>query len=179
MNAGTTPDVRAIDVETLAGWIGQGDVELVDIREPCEFAEGSIPGAVLVPTSIFDPACVPRPEGKRVVIYCEAGVRSEQAARRLLRAGRSEVVHLAGGIRAWRTAGKEVRGGRGARVSIARQVQIAAGSMVAAGAGLALVSPWFLILPAFVGLGLVFAGVSNTCGMAALLSVMPWNREPA
>ena len=60
-----------------------------------------------------------------------------------------------------------------------RQVQIVAGSLVALGVALGvLVSPWMLILPAFVGCGLVFAGVSGWCGMARLLAVMPWNSTP-
>ena len=59
-----------------------------------------------------------------------------------------------------------------------RQVQITAGSMVVLGIVLALlVSPWFMALSAFVGAGLVFAGVSNTCALAAILGMMPWNRR--
>jgi hypothetical protein len=59
-----------------------------------------------------------------------------------------------------------------------RQVQIFVGSLAAAGAILALaVNPWFAILPLFLGCGLLFAGISGTCGMALLLGRMPWNRE--
>jgi rhodanese-related sulfurtransferase len=59
-----------------------------------------------------------------------------------------------------------------------RQVQIAAGSLVFLGTSLgAFVSPWFLILSAFVGAGLVFAGVTNTCAMAMLLAKLPYNRQ--
>jgi predicted branched-subunit amino acid permease len=58
-----------------------------------------------------------------------------------------------------------------------RQVQIAAGSLVVIGVLLgALVHPGFYALSAFVGAGLVFAGVSGFCGMARLLVLMPWNR---
>jgi len=58
-----------------------------------------------------------------------------------------------------------------------RQVQITAGSLVVLGIVLAvLYSPWFMALSAFVGAGLVFAGVSGFCGMANLLAFMPWNR---
>ena len=57
-----------------------------------------------------------------------------------------------------------------------RQVQIAAGSLVLLGA---IVSPWLYGLSAFVGAGLVFAGVTGTCGLARLLRVMPWNRPVA
>jgi hypothetical protein len=55
-------------------------------------------------------------------------------------------------------------------------VRIAAGSLVVLGVGLSVVSPWFVLLAGFVGAGLVFAGITNTCGMGMLLAKMPWNR---
>jgi rhodanese-related sulfurtransferase len=66
---------------------------------------------------------------------------------------------------------------RTAPLPIMRQVQIAAGLLVLLGIALAvLVSPWFMALPAFVGAGLVLAGLTGFCGMANLLRHMPWNR---
>jgi hypothetical protein len=62
-------------------------------------------------------------------------------------------------------------------MSLERQVRIAAGSLVVLGTVLgAFVHPAFLGLPAFVGAGLIFAGVTDTCGMGMLLARMPWNR---
>jgi hypothetical protein len=61
-----------------------------------------------------------------------------------------------------------------------RQVQIAAGSMVVLGVLLgAFVTPGFYLLSGFVGAGLVFAGVTGTCGLARVLRMMPWNRRAA
>ena len=59
-------------------------------------------------------------------------------------------------------------------------MRIAAGSLVVLGTALgAFVHPAFLGLSAFVGAGLVFAGVTDTCGMGMMLARMPWNRaEP-
>jgi hypothetical protein len=83
---------------------------------------------------------------------------------------------LDGGLNAWLGAGLEVERGR-KRLSLERQVRIAAGSLAALGGVLALlVNPLFALLPAFVGSGLVFAGVTDTCGMAMLLSRLPYNR---
>jgi len=67
---------------------------------------------------------------------------------------------------------------RGRRtMSLERQVRIAAGSLVLVGAVLALVvHPYFAALSALVGAGLIFAGVTDTCGMALLLARMPWNQ---
>ena len=57
---------------------------------------------------------------------------------------------------------------------------IAAGALACAGGVLAVaVSPWFGLLPAFVGAGLVYAGVTDRCGMAMLLGKLPYNRRGA
>lgn len=65
-------------------------------------------------------------------------------------------------------------------IELMRQVQIAAGSMVVLGVVLGvLVAGPFYILSAFVGAGLVFAGLTGTCGLASLLRRMPWNRSIA
>ena len=88
-------------------------------------------------------------------------------------------VNVEGGTLAWEQAGLPVVRGKKA-MSLERQVRIAAGSLVVLGTALgAFVHPGFLGLSAFVGAGLVFAGVTDTCGMGMVLARMPWNRaEP-
>lgn len=62
-------------------------------------------------------------------------------------------------------------------IGIQRQVQISAGSLVLLGVILGTwLHPGWYGLSAFVGAGLTFAGLSNTCAMALLLARMPWNR---
>ena len=39
------------------------------------------------------------------------------------------------------------------------------------------VHPWWIGLSAFIGAGLIFSGVTDTCGMAMLLGRMPWNQQ--
>jgi hypothetical protein len=86
------------------------------------------------------------------------------------------VVAVEGGTLAWEQANGPVERGRKA-ISLERQVRIAAGSLVLVGAVLALtVSAWFALLPAFVGAGLIFSGVTDTCGMGLMLVRMPWNQ---
>jgi rhodanese-related sulfurtransferase len=88
------------------------------------------------------------------------------------------VRQLAGGILAWQQAGLPVEKDAKAPIDVMRQVQITAGSLVMLGVALGwFVSPWFFILSAFVGAGLAVAGITNTCGMAMMLSKMPWNRR--
>jgi rhodanese-related sulfurtransferase len=103
---------------------------------------------------------------------------SGTATRRAMEAGHTEVYNLAGGISAWKDAGLPVERTAGAPLPIIRQVQIVAGSLVVLGTVLgATVSPWFLLLSGFVGAGLVFAGATGICGMAALLLKLPHNRR--
>lgn len=71
----------------------------------------------------------------------------------------------------------EVRVQEAGGLSLLRQAQLAAGAMALLGFLLGvLVSPWWHALSGFVGLGLIWAGISGSCGMATLLSYMPWNR---
>ncbi|MFM7191953.1 MAG: rhodanese-like domain-containing protein, partial [Microcystaceae cyanobacterium] len=99
------------------------------------------------------------------------------AAQRLIDAGESEVIHLAGGLMAWQQAGFPVEKNAKAPISIMRQVQMVAGSLVLVGVILGVtVAPGFLALSGFVGAGLLFAGISGSCLMADLLSKLPYNR---
>lgn len=173
----TEQTLREVDPITLKSWMDQDRVVLVDIREADEFAREHIKGARLAPLSSFDPADFPGEPGKAGVFHCASGNRTSQAASEVLRTGFSEVYSLAGGIQAWKKAGLPVNRNRSAPLPIMRQVQIAAGALVLIGVVLAvLVSPWFMALSAFVGAGLMVAGITGFCGMANLLAIMPWNR---
>lgn len=168
----------AISPEKLKELINQNSVTLVDVREPAEHAGEHIAGSVLVPLSSFDPSQVPADPNKSTILYCRSGNRSAQAAQKLFAAGVKEVIHLDGGILAWTALNYPTVAKRNAPISLMRQVQITAGSLVLLGTLLgAFVSPWFLILSGFVGAGLIFAGVTDTCAMAMLLAKMPWNQN--
>ena len=87
---------------------------------------------------------------------------------------------MEGGLDAWKRAGLPVVADRRQPLELMRQVQIVAGSMVVLGVVLgALVTPWLFLLSGFVGAGLIFAGVTGTCGLANVLRNMPWNRALA
>jgi rhodanese-related sulfurtransferase len=159
-----------------------GSAILVDIREPAEHARENIPGASLAPLSRFDAAAVRRDAGHRpaVIFHCQGGNRTRANAQTLEACGTPEVYMLEGGLQGWKAAGLPTRLDRSQPIEMQRQVQIAAGTLVVTGLALgAAVSPWFILLSAFVGCGLVFAGVSGWCGMAKLLAAMPWNRAAA
>ena len=115
-----------------------------------------------------------------VIFHCRTGNRTTVHAARLAGAVSCDAFMLEGGIDAWKRAGLPVIEDRKQPIELMRQVQITAGSLVAVGAVLGtLVHPGFHALSAFVGAGLVFAGVSGTCMMARLLALAPWKRRAA
>ncbi|MCS7063531.1 MAG: rhodanese-like domain-containing protein, partial [Methylacidiphilales bacterium] len=110
------------------------------------------------------------------VLICGSGNRARQAAEKLQSAGISQTIILEGGIKACEAISLPLNRGK-KTLSIERQVRIAAGTLVLLGAILSLtVHPAFAYLAAFVGAGLIFAGVTDWCGMALLLARMPWNQ---
>ena len=159
--------------------IDRGTATLVDVREPMEHARESVPGAVSIPLSKLAPDKVDEAApGAAIIFHCQSGRRTAENAERLAGCGGGRAFILEGGLNGWKSAGYATAIDRTKPIDLQRQVQIAAGSLILAGLGLALaVSPWLLAIPAFVGGGLVFAGISGWCGMANLLAVMPWNRS--
>jgi rhodanese-related sulfurtransferase len=158
--------------------LSQGAI-LVDIREADERARAHIPGTRHMPLSKLDEADVALHEGKPVIFHCRSGARTLANAPRLAaRAGDAcEAYVVEGGLDAWRKAGLPVVTDRSQPLELQRQVQIGAGSLALVGTLLgAFVSPWFYVVPGFVGAGLLTAGVTGFCGMALLLMRAPWNR---
>lgn len=158
-----------------------GEALLVDVREADERARAQIPGSAHLPLSRLAEAELAVQQGRPVLFHCASGTRTAEAADRLRRrAGGCEAFIIEGGLAAWKRAGLPVSEDRRAPLPLMRQVQIGAGSLVLAGVLLGvLVAPAFYALSAFVGAGLVFAGVTGFCGMANVLALMPWNRRTA
>lgn len=168
--------ISALEAKRL---LDQGAV-LVDVREADEFARERIPGALLKPLSkIAGPLEVP-PAASMVIFHCRSGNRTRAHAGRLVTDGACEGYVLEGGLDAWKAAGLPTALDRKQPIELMRQVQIGAGGLVLAGVLLgATISPWFYALSAFVGGGLLVAGVTGFCGMARVLKRMPWNRAAA
>jgi rhodanese-related sulfurtransferase len=163
--------------------LADGTAVLVDIREPAEHAREAIPGAELHSLSTLDVSALSKLGGANapaLIFHCQSGMRTAGNASRLRACGVPEAYILQGGLSGWKAAGYPTRIDRTKPIELQRQVQIAAGLLIITGLLLAwLVSPLFLGLSAFVGAGLVFAGISGWCGMARVLALMPWNRTPA
>lgn len=158
---------------------GQG-VELIDVRTPVEFREVHVEIAKNVPLDELNPAQLMQARGgsthELLYIICKSGARGQQACDKFAKAGFTNVVNVEGGTQACVDAGFPVVRGKKA-ISLERQVRIAAGLLVLVGVTLGVVSHGgFLGLAGFVGAGLVFAGITDTCGMALILAQMPWNK---
>ncbi|HEX8913275.1 MAG TPA: rhodanese-like domain-containing protein [Humisphaera sp.] len=174
--------VRTISPRDLFALRQQGKGgDFIDVRTPAEYAEVHAEGTRSVPVSALDPATVVAgrkgPAGEPIYVICKAGGRSAAACKALAAAGVADVVSVEGGTDAWAAAWLPVVRGPRKAMSIERQVRIAAGALVLTGVVLGrFVHPAFLGLSAFVGAGLVFAGVTDWCGMGLLLARAPWNR---
>lgn len=168
-----------ISTDMLAEKSPKTDYALIDVRTPNEFQESHISDSMNVPLADLGRfANELREEASRskIVLVCRTGRRAEIARQRLAKQGVNNACILAGGIVAWSNEGHAVRNGRKG-MSIERQVRITAGSLVVIGVGLGFwLHPGFFGIAAFVGAGLVFAGITDTCGMAILLGQLPSNR---
>lgn len=178
INSSNISQLTEIDAMSLKQKLDLQEVVLVDVRESGEYATEHIVDSVSIPLSTFDENLIENTGDKPLVICCQSGMRSSRASQKLLENGYDHVMQLKGGISSWKAAGLKTQVNRNAPISLFRQVQIVAGSLVALGTGLGIfVSPWFLLLSGFVGCGLVFAGVTNTCAMGILLMKLPYNQK--
>jgi rhodanese-related sulfurtransferase len=86
------------------------DLLLIDVREPQEWAQGTLPGAYTIPRGVLEGQIDGRvPYESRVVLYCGSGARSALAARSLREMGYCNVENLDGGFAGWLQAGNPVR----------------------------------------------------------------------
>ncbi len=152
---------------------------VLDVRNPEEFSSAHIPFSILLPLPQLTPDAVRRMlhPGQRCILVCHAGTRATNAARILSSAGIENLAVMEGGIEAWKTAGLPVRTGAEG-ISIQSQTRVISGGMVLSGMILGYYSnPGWYLLSGFVGVGLIFAGVTGWCGVSLLLSKLPWNRD--
>jgi len=159
---------------------GEKKIELIDVRTPAEFQEVHIGFARNIPLDRLDAAAVMKARtgavNEPLYIICRSGSRGQQGCEKFQKAGFSNVINVEGGTLACIESGLPVVRGK-KTVSLERQVRIAAGLLVLLGAVLgSFVHPAFIGLSAFVGAGLIFAGISDTCAMGTILARMPWNK---
>lgn len=173
--------VQSIGPQDLARRCTQGcPIDLIDVRTPLEFLEVHAAAARNVPLDQLEPDAVLRcrqaAADDPLYVICRSGARGQQACQKFLAMGFSNVVNVEGGTMAWEKCGLPVHRGK-KTISLQRQVQITAGSMALVGSLLGwFVHPAFIAIPAAVGLGLLFTGLTDNCMMGLLLARLPWNR---
>ena len=172
--------MQTISVTQLADKQSQKNVDLIDVRMPTEYREFHAEGAINVPLDSLDPKAVADSVGagadRPVYVICKSGNRSSKAVQKFVNSGIVNVINVNGGTTAWVEAGLPVVRGEKS-ISLERQVRIVAGFLTLLGAALGFfVHPYFIGLSAFIGAGLMFAGITDSCGMGMMLSKMPWNQ---
>jgi len=158
------------------------DTLLIDVRTPAEFRNVHLSASINLPLDQVCPDNISKlleQQGvdldKPIHIICQAGKRSQMAIDKLKGSVSNPLILIEHGLSACPdTLLIKTTGGA---ISLERQVRIAAGSFVLIGVILGtLTSPLFYGLSGFVGAGLIFAGITDTCGMGMLLAKMPWNK---
>jgi rhodanese-related sulfurtransferase len=165
--------------------LAQGDALLIDVREPKEFMAEHIAYAVSIPLAEIEHLTTHLniPAGKTLIFQCQKGGRGQKACdlHLSLRDHHHEIRNLTGGIVAWKEEGFPVIATteHHSRIPLNQQVLIGAGSLILSSTivGLLGVQLGFFLAATF-SLALIFAGFTGWCGMAIVLSKMPWNRGP-
>jgi rhodanese-related sulfurtransferase len=152
-------------------------VHVIDVRTPGEFETGHIEGAYNVPLDVLgehiaDLAALDH----HVVLVCQSGARATKALEQLVAAGKSNLRLLQGGMNTWTASGNHVARTNTTRWAMDRQVRLVAGSVVLASVVASIWFPPARFLAGFIGAGLTFSAVTNTCGMAMALAKLPYNR---
>ena len=161
-------------------------IRIIDVRTPREFSNLHIQHAENIPLDRLDATSLASSPGKDGLLYfiCQSGGRSKKACDAMLAAGFKKAINVDGGTIACEAAGLPVTQGRKA-ISLERQVRITAGLLVFSGVLLASfggtidIRFFGLCLAGFIGAGLIFAGITDTCGMGMVIAKMPWNQSPS
>ncbi|WP_066856015.1 rhodanese-like domain-containing protein [Halodesulfovibrio spirochaetisodalis] len=167
--------VQKIDPVAVDELVHENKAVLLDIRTPSEILAQEIPDSVVMPFDLISAERIEDIVGKdkKVVFVCRSGSRAVQAAEAV--SGKIDAAVLDGGIVAWVRNGLPVNEGRSI-IPIERQVLITIGTLLLLTLFLSYaVSTMFLVLVAFFGAGMIFAGITGSCGMARILLLMPWN----
>lgn len=174
---------ESINVAQAVSMIKNDEAVLIDVREPDEFKDSHIAYAISVPLSALEGGfkMLDIPADKTILFQCLKGSRGQTACARIQGLGscKNKIVNIEGGIEAWKSEGLPVIESSRAqpKLSLMRQVQIIVGFLVALCVviGLAGMTAAF-VLAGFFGAALCVAGLTGWCGLATMLSKMPWNK---
>ena len=155
---------------------------VIDLRTAAECQSESLHQTLNIPVQeltieTFDKATDELNPDEPIYLLCQSGKRAEIAVKKLKDSNKSLVI-IEGGLNTLKAEGAEIVVGTTKAISLERQVRIAAGLIVMLGVIMSVfINEWYLLIPVFVGTGLVYAGISDNCGMALILARMPWNSQ--
>lgn len=178
MSTTGSANMSSVDVATARALLANNpDVLIVDVRTPAEFETAHIDGAINLPLDQVDAHLgrIVRDAGGKMLLICQSGNRASQACVKLASAGLTTATVLTGGMGAWIAAGGPVVRGK-ERWSLERQVRLTAGLIVLVSVLVSLWLPAAVFVAGFIGAGLTFAALTNTCAMGMLLARLPYNR---
>ena len=159
--------------------LNSDQASLIDVREPAEYRAEKIKGAQNIPLSKITANHIQNKidAGHKIILHCKSGRRSTEASKKLSKDIHTDIYNIQGGIDSWSELGFKTEISDKNILPLDRQVQLVVSSMILSGLAIYyFISPFGLILPLIAGLGLMTAAVTGWCGMARLLSKMPWNR---
>jgi rhodanese-related sulfurtransferase len=156
---------------------------ILDVRTAAEVQSEALPGCIHIPLHELTPERLQAEleargkTGDTLYLMCQSGRRAESAAQQLRGRIEAPLCVVEGGMNAVKQCNLPLQQSGRKVMSLERQVRIAAGSLVMIGVALGfLVNPGFFWLSGFVGAGLTFAGITDTCAMGMLIARMPWNK---
>lgn len=153
------------------------DLVIIDIRTPSEYSHEHIKNSINIPLSDLADTDWSPYKNKQIIFYCQSGKRTEQALKVINNISCAKKYWLKCGLDDWRACKLPIERNTSAPIDLMRQVQIIAGVLIIIGTLLSYyVSAYFVVITAFIGCGLVFAGITGFCGMAKLLLMLPFNR---
>ncbi|VUD40546.1 Inner membrane protein YgaP [Thalassocella blandensis] len=160
------------------------NITVIDLRTPAEVDKEKLADCHCLPVHEFSAeklTSLIQNSGKNsnepVYLLCQSGKRAELATQKLANHPTLKTVILEGGLNAIKLEGMTTIRTTRKSIPLERQVRITAGSLVLLGVLLGFtVTPAFFYLSAFIGAGLIFSGITDTCPMAMLIARMPWNQ---
>lgn len=152
-------------------------VLLLDVRECSEYESVRIAGSRSLPLSQISTGKFSIETDQDVYLLCRSGQRATSAAHRLAELGIERTFVIDGGLNAWVRCGLPTEKGSNQVWSMDRQVRFTAGLLILDGIALSTINANWLFVAAVVALGMVVSAISDTCAMATVLKLLPWNRS--
>ncbi|EMR13009.1 sulfurtransferase [Methylophaga lonarensis MPL] len=158
------------------------DLCLLDVRTAAEVRNDALPGIIEVPVDQLDAEkfktiLQQRDHSGPVYLICQSGRRAEIAASKLAKAIENPLLIVEGGMAAIRQKKKPTTTTTGTMISLERQVRIAVGILIILTvlAGFIFSPVWFGVT-GLMGLGLLYAGITDNCMLGMIMAKAPWNR---